>query len=129
MPGRRGIRSASLNTASRFGPDGRYGRWIRGHNAVVKIGSTLFVNGGISPKYAASSIAEMNARVRKELGEPDRLAGGMVVDLEGPLWYRGLARGTELAGHVSELLKTHGVERIVVARREACVRVSAGPSC
>ena len=34
-----------------WAPDGKYGKWVRGHNAVVKINGTLFVHGGISPQY------------------------------------------------------------------------------
>ena len=32
-----------------LGPKGKYGKWIRGHNAVIKINDTLFLHGGISP--------------------------------------------------------------------------------
>lgn len=76
-----------------FGPDGKYGRWIRGHNAVIRIDGTVFVHGGISPKYAGYSIREINDEIRGELGDLSRLQGGAVTDSEGPLWYRGMAGG------------------------------------
>ncbi len=40
----------------------------------------------------------------------------MVMDPEGPLWYRGLAQGpeTELDAHVSGLLERFGAKAIVV---------------
>jgi Calcineurin-like phosphoesterase. len=99
-----------------FGPNGRYGRWIRGHNAVVKINDTLFLHGGISPKYAAMSAEQINAAVRAELSDFAKLEGGLTLDQEGPLWYRGLAQEDEaaLAPHVEALLRSHKAQRIVV---------------
>ena len=32
-------------------PNGKYGKWIRTHNTVIQINDTIFVHGGISPKY------------------------------------------------------------------------------
>jgi hypothetical protein len=99
-----------------FGPNGKYGKWIRSHNAVIQINETVFVHGGISPKYAGLSLREINERVRAELDDFRKLPGGLVTDEEGPLWYRGLAQGDEaaLAAHVESLLKFHQVRRIVI---------------
>jgi len=99
-----------------FGPEGIYGKWIRGHNAVIKIDDSLFLHGGISPKYAGYNLKKINDRVREELDDSRKLQGGIVTDQEGPLWYRGLATGVEdaLEGHVNKVLKNYGVERIVV---------------
>jgi hypothetical protein len=100
-----------------FGPKGDYGKWIREHNAVLKIDDTLFLHGGISPKYATRSLSEINESVRGELNDFTRLEGGVAMDEEGPLWYRGLARDDEaaLAAHVDAVLKNFGVSRIVIA--------------
>jgi len=99
-----------------MGPKGEYGKWILGHNAVIKINHTLFVHGGIGPKYASVSIQQINERVYRELTNFRRLRRGIVIDVEGPLWYRGLANNseeTELT-HLENLLKRHGVERVVM---------------
>ena len=32
-----------------FGPDGKYGRWIRRHQTIVQIGDGLFLHGGLNP--------------------------------------------------------------------------------
>ena len=95
---------------------GRYGKWILGHNAIIKINDTLFLHGGLSPKYAADSLAGINERVRDELEDFTTLAGGIVQDEEGPLWYRGLALAEEesLAAHVRRVLENYGARRIVV---------------
>jgi len=99
-----------------LGPDGEYGRWITEQNAAVKINDTLFVHGGIGPKFATEKLRRMNDRVRAELRDFSRLQGGISMDPEGPLWYRGLAREDEraLSGHVDKLLKNFGVRRIVI---------------
>jgi hypothetical protein len=51
-----------------FAADGKYGRWISGHQAVVKINGTVFLHGGISEELSAKGISEINERVRQELG-------------------------------------------------------------
>ena len=100
-----------------FSPQGRYGKWILEHNAIIQINDTLFLHGGLSPKYGSDSIQTINEKVRAELQDPDKLAGGIVLDEEGPLWYRGLALAEEnlLRSHVEQLLENYGARRIVVA--------------
>lgn len=99
-----------------FGPQGRYGRWIRGHNAVIQIDGTLFLHGGISPRFAEWSVRRINESVRSELEDLGKLEGGIVKPDDGPLWYRGLAQGDEalLAGHVRKVLSNYKAERIVI---------------
>ena len=99
-----------------FSERGIYGQWIREHNAVIKVNDTLFLHGGISPQYAASSVREINQQIRSELADFRKLQGGMVIDETGPLWYRGLALDDEtmLMPHVDQVLQYLGVRRIVV---------------
>jgi hypothetical protein len=93
-----------------FSPQGTYGKWILGHNAVIRIDDTLFLHAGISPRYADWGIRRINERVRQELAEG--AARGIVADDEGPLWYRGLARHD--ARGLDAVLKNYGVKRIVI---------------
>lgn len=99
-----------------FGPEGKYGKWIRGHNAVIQIDGTLFLHGGISPALVESSVRQINERVRAELQDFARLEGGIVQDPNGPLWYRGLATGEEvlLEKHLLKVLANYKVHRIVI---------------
>ena len=99
-----------------LGPRGKYGKWIRRHNVVVKINDTLFLHGGISPKYANDSIRRINNRVREELRNFSPLGGEVVMDMDGPLWYRGLAQGSEkdLRDHLKVTLEHYGARRIVI---------------
>ena len=98
-------------------PDGVYGRWLRTHNTVVKINGVLFMHGGIAPKYRQFTIRQINDRVRAELLDFNKLPGGMVMDSDGPLWYRGLATDeeSELGEYVDEMLSVYGAKRIVVS--------------
>ncbi|MGH9556368.1 MAG: metallophosphoesterase [Terriglobales bacterium] len=50
-----------------FSPEGKYGRWLREHAAVAKLGDTLFLHGSIHPKLANVPPEEMNKRVREEI--------------------------------------------------------------
>jgi len=99
-----------------FSPMGKYGKWIRQHNAIVKINDAVFLHGGIGPKYASKSIEEINQTIRAELNDFSKLQTGMTPDEEGPLWYRGLAEGPEAAisPMVDQVLKSYGVRHIVV---------------
>ncbi|HWQ56529.1 MAG TPA: metallophosphoesterase [Bryobacteraceae bacterium] len=99
-----------------FSPAGRYGRWIARHNTIIRINDAVFVHGGIGPKYAGAKIRELNDRAREELRDPAKLEGGILMDPEGPFWYRGLATGDEaaLASHVDTVLERLGAGRMVV---------------
>jgi hypothetical protein len=99
-----------------FSPRGTYGAWIGRQNAVIRIGDTLFLHGGIAPKYSDFSLRDLDERVRHELLEADPMTAVVVSDQEGPLWYRGLAQGDPaLAGHLEGVLKRHGCRRMVIA--------------
>ncbi len=109
-----------LEHRQQFSPGGYYGKWIVSHDAAIKINDSLFLHGGISEKYVSMKIREINQRVRDELKDPARLAGGIVTDTEGPLWYRGLAQGdSSLDPLVEKIRKNFGVERIVLGHTYA----------
>jgi hypothetical protein len=113
-------------------PDGEIGKWVIGNPAVVKLGDTLFVHGGLSEVYAALSIEQINRRVADALKTQDQRPTAITNDPVGPLWYRGLiSRGdgdpstrapippgkTAALGIDSEIqvvLQAFGVKRIVV---------------
>jgi hypothetical protein len=99
-----------------FAPDGKYGKWIRSHNAIIRINDSLFMHGGLGPAYAGLSVAAINQQVQTELTDFSKLPQGMVMDPQGPLWYRGLAQGEEagLADHLEQVLGRLGAKRIVL---------------
>jgi Calcineurin-like phosphoesterase/Tetratricopeptide repeat len=104
-----------------FAADGRYGKWIMGHNAAVKIDGIVFTHGDWSEKFAQIGIAELNRRVRSELRGEVALDGGLAFDTESPLQYRGLSqtpltREAQAAGlpRVEEILTRLDARRMVV---------------
>jgi len=101
-----------------FQPEGKYGKWLRRQNAIIKINDAIFLHGGISEKYAASTRTEINTRVRGELADFTKLAKGIVTDDQGPLWYRGMAQLPEddrgMAALLPRVLATHQAQHIVI---------------
>lgn len=56
-----------------FSRNGKYGRWLRTKSAVVKVGDTVFLHGGLSAKMQDLTIDQINARVRMEIEGIDRV--------------------------------------------------------
>ncbi len=56
-----------------IGPRGEYGRWLRKHSAVVRIGDGLFVHGGLNPRLPFKNINELDAKIRSEITNFDTL--------------------------------------------------------
>ncbi len=96
---------------------GSIGEWVCRHNTIIKINDTLFLHGGISPKYKDWSLSKINAKVQVELKNMARDENGIARDEEGPFWYRGLAINDEdkKAAHLTNLLQLHTVSRVVIA--------------
>lgn len=100
-----------------FSPQSKYGRWILSHNAIVKVNDTLFMHGGLSPRYVHRKISDLNRAVRSELQNPSPQSFGVGSDPEGPLWFRGLAESIQeqvLAAYLKELSTGQGAQRIVM---------------
>src|SRR5437763_3830570 len=73
-----------------WGPSGELGKWATSNPAVVRIGGTLFVHGGISAEYSKLGIDEINKRVAAAMTAGDDAPNSILSDPLGPLWYRGL---------------------------------------
>lgn len=74
-----------------WAPGGELGRWAASLPAVVKLGDTLFVHGGLSAPYTAmGGIDAINRRVRAAVAAGDKSPASILGDPLGPLWYRGL---------------------------------------
>ena len=50
-----------------FGPQGRYGRWLRAKPVAIQLGDTIFLHAGIPPELADLSLEDINERVWQEL--------------------------------------------------------------
>ncbi|WNG24014.1 metallophosphatase [Cystobacter fuscus] len=111
-----------------YGPQGRYGRWLRTHAAAVRINDTLFVHGGIAPEVPAKTLAELNQWVRQDLTEGQPPGGAK--SPEGPLWFRGYALGDEgTQAALDTVLARFGARRMVMGHtteREGKIRTRWG---
>ena len=108
-------------------PTGEIGAWVVKNHSVVTIDDTLFVHGGLSAKYTAYSLDDINNTAAKALNAQTRDREALIHDPLGPQWYRGLLRepcavaesGVDGAPLTIEeeldiVLAHFGVERIVV---------------
>jgi len=66
-----------------FGPEGKYGKWLRERPAVAELEHVVFVHGGIDPSLASMSVQSINSRVLEELSGFDKakefLAGQQLI--------------------------------------------------
>ena len=119
-------------------PSGEIGSWVVKNSAILKLGESLFVHGGISAKYSDMTIEEINAAAKEALSEQITDRGAIIHDPLGPLWYRGLLRepcevaetGVDGASLTIEeeldVVLTHfGVERIVVGHTPSLQGIKA----
>jgi hypothetical protein len=61
-----------------FGAGGVYGKWLRRHATVVKIGNVLLVHGGIHPSLVSLPLDQINTQVQKEIEEFDKTKQDLV---------------------------------------------------
>ncbi len=54
-----------------YGPGGKYGKWLREHDAIAKINGVVFLHAGISPVLAGTKLDEINSRIHKEIASFD----------------------------------------------------------
>lgn len=102
-----------------YGPASELGRWLRSRPALLRLGDTLFVHGGISPVLVAqgATLAALNAAVRDQLNAPGKPP---LLGTDGPFWYRGLVPGADsrrpdaTAEDVDRALAAFQVRRIVI---------------
>ena len=61
-----------------FSPNGNYGKWVRQHAAIVKLGGVIFLHGGISPNLISLQLEQINSQVREEIEEFDKTKRDLV---------------------------------------------------
>jgi hypothetical protein len=109
-----------------WAPSGRYGRWVAGHDAVIRINDTLYMHGGLGPSFAGADRQALDDAVRAALrGRPVAAYPDILENQEGPLWYRGFALNAEDAerANLEAVLARQGVARIVVGHTKAASTV------
>lgn len=108
--------------ADLFAPDSVLGQWLRTRPALLKLGDTLFLHGGIAPENLdlARRMRRTNAIYRRTLGLPrdevkTAAASARLYDgKRSPIWYRGYFNGDLDTPQVAALVDGLGLARIVV---------------
>ena len=115
-----------------WGPTGDLGKWAASNPAILKIGGTLFVHGGISAEYAKAPLDAVNQRIAEAMRSGDDSPASVLTDPLGPLWYRGLvttdadAQAARAAmkppappltadQELTAVLSAYGAQRLVIA--------------
>ena len=96
-----------------FSKDGIWREWFLTHDAVIKVGNTIFVHGGISEQYAKIGLDAINKKVREALTHRRKKE---ILSANGPLWYRGFLTNEESIAckELNLVLKVLDAKRMVV---------------
>jgi len=113
-PGEYKAFGGKLKFARAMSRSGKYGKWLRGHNAAIKINDVLFMHGGLNKQWMTLSLDRINADIRKAL-QTGRGRGGLLGS-SGPMWYRGWAsqHAADVAAQCDPVFKRYGVKRAVI---------------
>lgn len=86
----KGVPLGMIEHQAAWRPEGELGKWAAANPAVVKLGDTLFVHGGLSSAFANLTVEEINRKVAAALKAQDQAPTSIINHPQGPLWYRGL---------------------------------------
>ena len=75
-----------------WSPRGEVGKWVIKNKAVAIVNGNLFAHGGLSEKYTAYDISDINKAAKQALKNQDLSLESIINDPLGPLWYRGLVQ-------------------------------------
>ncbi|WFL78928.1 metallophosphoesterase [Altererythrobacter arenosus] len=105
-----------------WSPGGELAQWAAGRPAVVQVGTTIFVHGGLSAERAVEPLDVLNARFAAALAPGEEVDRSVLEDPLGPLWYRGnITRAPEeverpaIAEELAQVLTRYSASRLVVA--------------
>lgn len=107
-------------------PDGAWGQWLSGLDAVAVVDDTVFVHGGVAPAWAEHGVEALNAQVHSALRSPSEVVGET-----GPLWFRGFVQAPEVDAcpALEKSLTALGARRMVVGhttQRDGRIHVRCG---
>ena len=107
-------------TEGMYGTSSELGRWLRTKNIVEKIGSILFMHGGISPAINRMDISlhQLNELARPHYSDFNNIYENNKLDTIfsdlGPFWYRGyyVPKDGNIAAQIDSTLKKFNVNQI-----------------
>ena len=122
-----GRRDPEARKAYVLGFNDAYGDWLLQKNVIIKINDVIFVHGGVSEAFSKWPLREINSVMRTELEffqgrmrNPQQyrhpFKPKIVYDPDSPLWYRGLAKGSEESARseVDRILANLGARAMVI---------------
>lgn len=122
------FRATGMSPRQLWSEDSELGKWLRSKPVMLKVGDTLFVHGGISPRaltynYSLETIDAESAR-HFVIGDSVRrnVDDSIIHGADGLLFYRGLTQSSSDKGpnesasaeHVDNILTTYKVNRIAI---------------
>ena len=102
--------------AAAFRPGGVYAMRLSENNIAMKIGRTIFVHGGILPKYAKKGLGLMNRQVSRWMKNLSDIPEWLMLK-DSPLWARDFSRKTRSkdCDVLESSLKILNADRMIVA--------------
>jgi hypothetical protein len=99
-----------------FGPGGPYARVLARRPIAMKVGTTLFVHGGILPTHVRYGLDRMNDEVDAWLQGTRAVPPDIAVSQDGPVWTRKYSadEDPDACGTLAEALSRLGATRMVV---------------
>ena len=94
-----------------FSAEGALGAWLRERPMVAQVRDTVFVHGGITPRFAAMGVQGMNALAKGVVS--GQLPKSQLGD-DSPIWYRGYLQSPGACQELESALKSLGARRMVV---------------
>ncbi|KAI9255719.1 Metallo-dependent phosphatase-like protein [Phascolomyces articulosus] len=117
-----------------FAPEGWIGRDLMEKNLTAKVGTSVFVHGGIHPSFAQDGIDGINLKTRQTIldyvesrgrFDPHKVFGG-----HGPSWYRGYAlEDDSICSVLDSALELLGADRMVMGhtvQRDGMIHTRCG---
>lgn len=110
-----GVSRDEAGRTAAFRPGGPFARRFASRPTAIRIGDTVFVHGGLTPRAAELGIARINRDMRAYLLEGGALPGSLAGD-ESPVWHRGYAMEVDEAGcaELTRALEAVGARRMVI---------------
>lgn len=121
-PKERGRRAA-------FAPGGVYAKMLSSRPVVARVGDTIFVHGGVEPKFAKANLDVVNTQAKEWLNGERNKPPAAVGAEDGPLWSRRFSQqtGPDDCAVLDESLKVLNAKRMVMGHTPQKPDVS--PAC
>jgi len=116
VPSVPGLASEQRGRAAAFAPGGPYAKRLASRPVVARVGDSVFVHGGVLPKYVRSGLDALNEGTRAWLaGDAKEPPRGATAE-DGPLWTRAYsaAPGREECAWLAEALELLHAKRMVM---------------